>query len=156
MPTDRTRKNALRLCDTLNKRDLDAIAGMLADDYYSHAIPDPGPVHGPEVGVRVARTFLAAFPDYRVEVLDLVAEGDRAVIRFHETGTHLGDDLGIPASGRAMDMEGAYIWRFGNDGKLAEEWVYEDNLTFMQQLGVLPEDILDAREPEADADSSRI
>jgi steroid delta-isomerase-like uncharacterized protein len=144
MTRDRTRENALRLCDAMNRHDLTATGDLLADDFFSHAIArQPGLEQGRQGGVAATRAFIAAFPDYHLEVLDLVVEGDRAVLRFRETGTHRGDDLGIPASGRRMDVEGVYIWRFDDEGMLAEAWAFQDNLAFLQQLGVIPEDMLE-------------
>lgn len=140
----RSREQALRLCAVMNEHDFETLGKLVSDNYFSHANPEvPGPVHGPQVAVEDFRRFTLAFPDYHIEVLDLVVEDDRAVIRIHESGTHLGDGLGIAGSGRPIDMEGVWILRFDDDGKLVELWVYEDNLRFMQQLGVLADDILD-------------
>jgi predicted ester cyclase len=75
----------------------------------------------------------AAFPDYRVELLDLVAEGDRVAARYVDRGTHLGDFLGIAPSGRSYAKHGLALYRVEQD-RLVEAWFQEDDAAFQQQL----------------------
>lgn len=81
--------------------------------------------------------FLAGFPDLRVVIEDEIAEGDRVVTRGQMQGTHQGDFLGIPATGKRIDIAYIDIWRLEN-GKAVENWVQMDMLGMMQQLGVAP------------------
>jgi predicted ester cyclase len=73
------------------------------------------------------------FPDLREEILDVVAEGDRVAVRYVERGTHLGDFMGIPPTGKAYEKHGFALYRIA-DGKLAEAWFQEDDLGFQQQV----------------------
>lgn len=79
----------------------------------------------------------AAFPDRQVTIDDVVAEGDKVVIRTTLTGTHQKEMQGIPATGNAVTQPSITIFRLSN-GKIAEGWFATDNLSMMQQLGVIP------------------
>jgi predicted ester cyclase len=82
--------------------------------------------------------FRSAFPDFRMEIVELVAEGDTVVAHFKCSGTHRGDWLGVSPTGRRFeDVDEIYVFRVRN-GKLAQ-WVgVEDNLSRMRQLGITP------------------
>ena len=80
--------------------------------------------------------FLASFPDTRMEILDLIAEGDRVAARFECAGTHTGEWLGHAPTGRRfarIDEAGFYRFR---DGRIVESWGVEDTLTRLEQLGL--------------------
>jgi predicted ester cyclase len=79
----------------------------------------------------------AGFPDMQEDILDLVAEGDRAICRFRLTGTHQGPFLGIAATGRRIDVEGVDLYRLGGGKIVAWEYL-EDTLGLLRQLGRLP------------------
>ena len=81
--------------------------------------------------------FRSAFPDWREEIVDVVAEEDRVVGRFKCSGTHRGEMMGIAPTGRRMEVDEVYFLRV-QDGKFVEFWGLEDNLTRMRQLGLLP------------------
>jgi predicted ester cyclase len=81
--------------------------------------------------------LLAAFPDLQVHVEDLVAEGEKLVTRYSVRGTHKGDLMGIPATGKEISITGTAIDRFEN-GLSVEHWEIIDQLGLMQQLGVIP------------------
>ncbi|MEZ4619865.1 MAG: ester cyclase [Caldilineaceae bacterium] len=68
---------------------------------------------------------------------DLLAEADKVVVRFRVRGTHEGDFMGIPATGKAVDVPGIIIYRVA-DQKIVEHWMQFDALTLMQQLGIQP------------------
>jgi steroid delta-isomerase-like uncharacterized protein len=68
---------------------------------------------------------------------DVVAEEDRVVTRTTFNGTHLAEIEGIPATGKKVSMPGITIFRLDN-GKIAEGWLFNDNLSLMQQLGAIP------------------
>jgi predicted ester cyclase len=82
-------------------------------------------------------TFRSAFPDWREEIVDLVAEEDKVVGRFKCSGTHQGEMMGIPPTGSRQEVDEVYFLRV-EDGKFVEFWALEDNLTRMRQLGLLP------------------
>jgi predicted ester cyclase len=91
--------------------------------------------------------FQSAFPDFRMQVVDLIAEGDRVVGHFRCSGTHRGEWLGVPATGRRFEnVDEIYIFKV-KDGKLVSAFGVEDNLTRLRQLGL---DIGLGTESEAD------
>jgi predicted ester cyclase len=82
--------------------------------------------------------FRSSFPDFQMEVVDLVAEGDRVVAHFRCSGTHAGPWLGHPATGRRFqDVDEIYIFSVC-DGRLSSAVAVEDNLTRLRQLGLFP------------------
>jgi predicted ester cyclase len=80
--------------------------------------------------------FQASFPDMRMEIVDLIAEGDRVVGRFRCSGTHLGEWLGHPPTGRRFErIDEVYIFRI-RDGRIVHAWGLEDTLMRLEQLGL--------------------
>lgn len=82
--------------------------------------------------------FRTAFPDLTTSLEHLIAEGDKVVLRWKARGTHEGELMGIPATGKQVTLSGIDILRIEN-GKIAERWAEYDNLGLLQQLGVVPE-----------------
>ena len=78
-------------------------------------------------------SFLAAFPDWRQEIVELVAEGDTVVARFRCHGTHTGPWEGLAPTGRTMDIDEVSFFRF-RDGRIRSVWGLEDTWTRMRQL----------------------
>jgi predicted ester cyclase len=80
--------------------------------------------------------FRSAFPDFRMEIVELVAEGDTVVAHFRCSGTHEGEWLGAPPTGRRFEeVDEIYVFRI-EDGKLSSAVGVEDNLSRMRQLGL--------------------
>jgi predicted ester cyclase len=80
--------------------------------------------------------FLGSFPDTRMEIVDLIAEGDRVAARFTCSGTHMGEWLGYAATGRRFEViDEVSIYRF-RDGRIVESWGLEDTLGRLEQLGL--------------------
>jgi len=96
-----------------------------------------GEVRGLETFLQVVGPFFMAFPDLTVTVRDLFAEGDKVMAHFGWEGTHQGDFLGVPATGRRGSATGFGVYRFAG-GKVVEEWWAEDLLGVLQQVGGLP------------------
>ncbi len=93
----------------------------------------------PRAARRVKRLFAefrSAFPDWREEIVELVAEGDTVAGRFRCSGTHLGEFLGEAPTGRRMEVEEVFFLRVG-DGKFVDFWALEDSLNRMRQLGLI-------------------
>ena len=116
---------------------LDLADELYAPDYVLHDPMLPEDLYGPEGLKRYAAMTLGAFPDARVTVEDQVAEGDKVVSRWTAAGTHTGDLMGIPPTGRRIEVSGITINRFSG-GKIAEDWYQSDDLEMMRQLGVMP------------------
>jgi predicted ester cyclase len=94
----------------------------------------------PRAARRVKRLFAefrSAFPDWREEIVELVAEGGVVAGRLRCSGTHLGEFLGEPPTGRRMRVEEVFFLR-AQDGRFVEFWALEDSLGRMRQLGLLP------------------
>jgi steroid delta-isomerase-like uncharacterized protein len=82
--------------------------------------------------------FVAAFPDIHLQITELVAEGDKLVTSWTAHGTHQGELMGIPATGKSVTVSGIAIDRFEN-GQSVEHWEVFDQMGLMQQLGVVPD-----------------
>ena len=83
------------------------------------------------------RLFEAAFPRYEMSADELIAEGDKVVLRATMHGTHRGDLMGIAPTGRPVSLPFVIIYRIA-DGKIADHWLAVDQMELMQQLGALP------------------
>ena len=85
----------------------------------------------------ILHAMRSAFPDLRMTVEDVIAEGEKVVQRRSYQGTHQGELFGIPASGKAISVSQITVSRVA-DGKFVEEWAETDFLGMLQQLGVVP------------------
>lgn len=79
----------------------------------------------------------AAFSGFTLTIDDQIVEGDRGVTRWTARGVHTGEHLGIPATGRSIEITGINIGRFEN-GRIVDEWSRGDDVGLLRQLGVLP------------------
>jgi predicted ester cyclase len=94
----------------------------------------------PRVARRVKRLFAefrSAFPDWREEIVELVAEGKTVAGRFRCSGTHLGEFLGEAPTGRRMEVEEVFFLR-AEEGRFVDFWALEDSLNRIRQLGFIP------------------
>lgn len=94
-------------------------------------------IHGPAEFRPFVHNLRSAFPDLHISVEDTVAEGDKVAVRLRVTGTHKGDGLGFPATGRKIDVTAITIIQFAN-GQLSHGWNNWDQLGMLQQLGMAP------------------
>jgi steroid delta-isomerase-like uncharacterized protein len=118
----------------LNGGDVDALDELVVLDYEEHD-PIPGQGTGRE-GIKDRVRMLRGAFDPRFTIEDLVAEGDKVVARWINTGTHVGEFMGIPPTGRPYTIAGIDIHRIEGD-RLAEHWHVVDLFGQMQQLGLL-------------------
>ncbi len=118
-----------------NTNNLDGLDEIMAFDVLTPKIM-PGMPTGLEGAKAIHQKTLIGMPDFRTEIQDLVAEGDKVVARVIMTGTHTGDFYGIPATGKRVEFSGIYIARI-LDGKIVEHWGEEDGISLLQQLGVM-------------------
>lgn len=127
-----------RIYEQISAGDVDGFGDALAEDFVDHEeLPGLEPTRE---GVKAFfRMYLAAFPDLRMVPEDVLPSGDKVVARVRATGTHRGDFMGIPATGRTVDVQLVDIMRFGDDGLVHEHWGVFDSMTMMQQLGAVPE-----------------
>jgi len=125
-----------RYQEILNANDLDALDQVVAADI---STPDimPGMPPGIEGARQAHKIGIAGMPDWHVTIEDLIAEGDKVAARITMTGTHTGDFVGIPPTGRRIKITGMYIARIAN-GKIVEHRGVEDAVGLLQQLGAMP------------------
>jgi steroid delta-isomerase-like uncharacterized protein len=122
--------------EVLNGKDLDLLDELAAPDYIEHS-PLPGQGTG-IAGIRDRYTMLFDAFEFHFAVDDVIAEGDKVVLRWTQTGTHVGPLFGMPATGRSSRTTGIEIWRVDN-GRLAEHWDVVDVYGQLMQLGLLPQ-----------------
>lgn len=105
-----------------NCKNSEAIHQLLSPDCVAYGLPDPDAVlRGPAEFEALHRAFCHAFPDVSIRVEDVIAAGDRVAARWRFTGTHLGDGLGFPATGRTVSLDGATIGII-REGRIVEAW----------------------------------
>jgi len=119
-----------------NEGNLSAIDELAAANYEDHNQP-PGMPSGIEGVKQTIAMYQTAFPDTRMTVEDEFAQGDRVVIRWTARGTHTGELMGIPPTGKQVTVTGIDVYRVAG-GKLVERWGEFDQMGMMQQLGVVP------------------
>jgi steroid delta-isomerase-like uncharacterized protein len=119
----------------VNTGNMDAVNMLIGPTYVNHNVPTPTP--GPEGFKQVITMFRAAFPNLSVTLEDVLAEGNEVSTRGTWTGTHQGEFMNIPATGKQVTVSYIDIWRVDR-GKLVENWVQMDMMGLLQQLGVVP------------------
>lgn len=121
-----------------NTGDFNSIKDLVADDFVIHLSGSGEDIRGPENIKRFYSEIYKAFPDIHFKIIDQIAEDNKVVTRWSATGTHKGDFKGIPATGNKINFTATDIDEI-LDGKFVECWSNTDDLTLMQQLGVVPE-----------------
>lgn len=135
-----TRESNIATMDRLNAAiesgDFQVFDDILAPGATDHD-PAPGQVPGPE-GFRQFFTKLrTAFPDLKVSVEKMIADGEYVALAYMITGTHQGRFLGFAPTGKRMQARGVEIGKFAH-GQLIERWGSSDQLGILQQLGLVP------------------
>lgn len=131
-----------RLLDATNRHDVDAAIKFFADDTVNHGIPT-----GRSGARRVLTDIFTTFPDWRMEIIDMVAVGDDVVIREIVSGTHLGTGrvaanggllVGVPPTGRKFRVQAMHWYTLNEDGLIVGARANRDDVGMMQHLGLLP------------------
>jgi steroid delta-isomerase-like uncharacterized protein len=140
LPMSEANKNVVRRLfeEVWNKGNLPVTDELFTPNYAHHDASTPDVGRGPESEKKRATLYRTAFPDLRLTVEDIIAEGETVVARWSCRGTHKGDLNGIAPTGKQFNITGISIARFTN-GKMSEGFVNWDALNLMQQLGVVPE-----------------
>ena len=115
----------------------EAVYDELNDPEFVNLSSPPGVPSDREGGKMFLFGFLNAFPDCHFTIDDMIAEGDQVVTKKTFTGTHESDFMGIPPTGNKVTLQFVDIMRV-RDGRIVEHWLSMDQLSFMQQLGVIP------------------
>ncbi len=122
--------------DCFSTGDMTLADELLDENYLYHGPTIMEEVRGREAFKEAIASFRAALPDLRETVEDQIAEGDKVVSRFISRGTHKGELMGAPPTGKQITIRGTDISRIRN-GKIVEAWVMWDSLAFMQQIGLV-------------------
>jgi steroid delta-isomerase-like uncharacterized protein len=126
--------------DAVNSGDIELISNMIDEVVEPDVqIRTPLPIEatGAQALKQVWATLLRAYPDLHITAEDLIAEGDKLVCRNVVTGTHHGEYMGIPPTGKSVTYNEIIIFRF-EGGRIAETWGVVDVLSQMKQLGAIP------------------
>jgi predicted ester cyclase len=129
-----------RIVDEVFNQGRLATADELGAGYIEHT-PAPGQAPGIEGFKQMVQMLRGAFPDLRVTIEDLIAEGDRVVARMTTSGTHRGEFMGLAPSGKRFTISEIHILRVAN-GKVLEHWGVADDFGMLQQLGAVPAGVL--------------
>lgn len=123
--------------EAFNEGRLDVTEELVASDFVGHDPSLPEEVRGPAGVKEVIAGYRAAFPDIQITIEDQIADGDLVVTRWRATGTHQGELMGMPATGKQATVTGITIDRIADD-QIVESWDNWDTLGLMQQLGAIP------------------
>ena len=128
-------------CVAFTRRPIGRISPRWTNSFPPILSTDPPPIPGLKPGLEGIKQafslFTTAHPDGIHVIHDLIAEGDRVVARVTGSGTHTGELMGIPPTGKRLEMTGIVIYRI-EGGKIVERWAQHNVLGLMQQLGVIP------------------
>jgi steroid delta-isomerase-like uncharacterized protein len=134
MSTEDNKALVRSLVDAVNQGNIDTAASYLAANYVDYSDPPDTPL-GSFSATQRWSMLRAAFSDARVTINDVIADGDKVAVRFTLHGTHTGELMGIPPTGRQVAVTGIDINRV-IDGQILERWANFDTLGMLQQLGV--------------------
>jgi steroid delta-isomerase-like uncharacterized protein len=116
----------------LNAHDVSIARQFVTGDHVAHFAGIPQTLDL-QAWLQIGQGYFDAFPDFHLEVQDMVAEGDRVAVRWTWTGTHQGDFMGAPATRKHVDGAGMGLYRISGT-LIAEQWVTEDMTALMRQL----------------------
>lgn len=136
MSTEDNKAIVRRYREAYNKNNLDALDAIVAKDLVSHSML-PGLPPGLEGGKMAHRVFLQSFPDTQTKTDMMIAEGNMVFEMYTASGTHKGEFMGFPATGKPFQINSMVIYRFAN-GKIVEMWGMNDAMALMMQLGMMP------------------
>jgi steroid delta-isomerase-like uncharacterized protein len=117
-----------------NAGDAGECLALAAPDLIINLAELPEPQHGRETWRQGFEMMRRAFPDLRADIEDIVADRDKVAVRVRFRGTHAGEFLGFPATGRTVEYVSHEFYRIA-DGLIAEEWICSDMATLLRQLG---------------------
>lgn len=125
-----------RMYELITAHDIDGFCALLADDFVEHEELPEGAT-GAEGVKRFFEVQIAAFPDMAMTIEDVIDGGEKIAARVRLTGTQTADFMGIPATGKAIDVDVIDVMRFGADGLVHEHWGVADQMAMMRQLEVV-------------------
>ena len=123
--------------EVINQGNISMIDELLIPDFVEHEELPPGIPSGREAPKVLFTMLRSAFPDLKATIEHLIAEGDEVVLHMTWTGTHEGEFMGIPPTGKRISINVIDILGLA-EGKFVEHWGVMDSMAMMQQLGVIP------------------
>ena len=124
--------------EVFNNGNVDLIDDLLSPDFVDHGELPPGVANHREALKLMVTMTADAIEDSKMELKDLVAEGDKVAMYQIWSGTHIGEFMGIPATNKSFSVDVFNFVRFEN-GKMVEHWENVDMMGMMQQLGLMPD-----------------
>ena len=138
MSTEQNKELARRIVEEIfNQGNIGLTDELLASDFIEHEELPPGMPHDREGVKQITIMFRNAFPDFHATIDGIVAEGDTVVIRQTWSGTHEGEFMGIPPTGKSVSFGVIDMIRIA-EGACLEHWGQMDSMRMMQQLGAIP------------------
>lgn len=137
MSVEENKSIARRYAQMFNTGNLDDADELFAPNFTLRHLDAPSPELDREGWKELSRPFISGLSERRLEVEDLVAEGDGVVARVTFSGRHTGSFQGIPPTDREVETTGM-VWFRITEGKIVEHWGEFDALGLMQQLGIIP------------------
>jgi steroid delta-isomerase-like uncharacterized protein len=135
MSTEKNKKIILRLFgEGMLEQNFEVFDELIADTFMNHGVPNPHV--GPQGYKMFVKQFIKAFPDMKINIQQIIAEGDTVATRGFIYGTHDGEFMGIPPTNKKIRIDYFDFWKI-RDGKCIENWVQMDMAGIIQQLGPL-------------------
>ena len=135
MSTEQNKANDRRIIEGLNQGNVNVFDELMVLNFVDHDASTT--MQGLEAFKQFVSAYLTAFPDLHFTIEDQIAEEDKTTLRYTARGTHRGELMGIPPTGKQVTVTGIFITRWAN-GKAEESWLNFDALGMLQQLGVVP------------------
>jgi len=124
--------------DAMNRHDLKKMESLYADDVIGDEVAEPEVIVGKEKVTKAYKELFQAFPDCKATITNRVAGGDHVLLEIIWEGTNKGEFRGTPATDKRVKLRIAYIFRI-RQGKIHEIKEYYDAVTYLKQVGMLPE-----------------
>lgn len=134
MSSQTNKELAIQLMDAISRNDETTLNNLIHPDVVSHGISER---HGIDEYKRFFALMHSSFSPWTMVVEDVIAEGDKVVLRILDQGTMTGSYMGMPATGKSYSIPAVQIARFV-DGRLVEMWGFRDSAMAAQQLGLMP------------------
>ena len=136
MPVEQNKKIIRRFFEEgMNQRNFSLMNEYIAGNYVNHDMPGSEP--GPSGFRKVIENFLNGFPDMHIRLDEVIGDGNIVATRGEWSGTHSGDFMGMPGTGKKVRVKFIDMWKLENE-KAVENWVQMDIPGLMQQLGMMP------------------
>ena len=141
MPTtpEHNKQAVIRFFLAANNDQLSELDHLLAEDFVTHGPQSLLPrAVGREAHKQGIGGFKKDFPDAKIELLNIFAEGDRVMTHQQVTARHVNEFMGVQPTFKYLNWTATQVARFDDDGMMVERWVIEDFLSMFQQLGIMP------------------